>query len=57
MIKLKSLEFLGLLPRIQGNIKNTVYHLEISGLVLEIPYILEYVPPSNKRQTPRCFHL
>ena len=49
MIKFKSLEFVGLSHRIQGNIENAVYHLEISALVLEIVKFKKCVKYANTR--------
>ena len=47
MIKLKSLEFLGLSHRIPGKIKNAVYRLEISALFPEI--FSNYTKYANER--------
>ena len=49
MIKFMSLEFLGLSHRIPGKIKNAVYSLEISALVLEIFQFEKCVKYPNER--------
>ena len=48
MIKFSSLEFLGLLFRIPGKIKNAVYRLEISALVPEIFKFEKFVKYANE---------
>ena len=49
MIKISSVEFLGLLYRIiPGKIKNAVYHLGISALVLEIFKFEKFVKYANE---------
>ena len=49
MIKVMSLDFLGLSHKIPGNIKNTIYCLEISALVPEVFKFEKCVKYANER--------
>ena len=49
MIKFMSLEFLGLSHRTPGKIKNVIYRLETSSLVLEIFKLEKCVKYANER--------